>query len=94
MKAQRFVIATLVGAVAVLASGYFVFAIPPFRDFYAYAMNAGGATGVARDPELLWAVTLGALSYSALVTLAIGSRANPVRPWSGIKIGAMVGFLL
>jgi hypothetical protein len=37
---------------------------------------------------------LGALSYSALVTLAIGSRARSLNIGAGIKIGAVVGFLL
>ena len=72
MDAMRSVIGTLVGGVTVLATGTLIFAMAPFRDLLAYAMNAGSATGVAREPQLLWAVALGALSYSALVTLAIG----------------------
>ena len=76
MDARRFVIGTLVGGVTVLATGTLIFALAPFRDFLAYAMNAGSATGVERQPQLVWAVALGALSYSALVTLAIGLRAS------------------
>ena len=57
-------------------------------------MNAGSATGVAREPQLLWAVALGAMSYSALVTLAIGSRSCTLPIGAGINIGAVVGFLL
>ncbi len=94
MEAKRFVIATLVGGVTVFATGTLVFAIAPFRDFLVYAMNAGSATGVAREPQLVWAVALGALSYSALITLAIGRRADSLNTRSGIKIGAVVGFLL
>jgi len=94
MDARRFVIGTLVGGVTVFASGTLIFAVAPFRDFLAYAMNAGSATGVAREPQLVWAVALGALSYSALVTLAIGSRASSLNIGAGIKIGALVGFLL
>ena len=94
MDARRVVIGTLVGGVTVFATGTLIFAVPPFRDFLAYAMNAGSATGVAREPQLLWAVALGALSYSALVTLAIGSRASSLNIGAGIKIGALVGFLL
>ena len=77
MAAKRFVIGTLVGGAAVMAAGYLIFATPPFRDFYAYAMNEGSATGVARELPLLWAVALGALSYSALVTSRV--PAEPVR---------------
>lgn len=94
MNAKRFVIGTLVGGVAVLVTGYLVFATPPFRDFYSYAMNAGSATGVAREPQLLWAMALGAVSYGALVTFALGNRASSLRPWAGIRVGAIVGFLL
>jgi hypothetical protein len=91
---RRFAIGTLVGGVAVMAAGYLIFAMPPFRDFYAYAMNSGSATGVARELPLLWAAALGALSYSALVTFAIASRTSSLSPGGGIKIGAVVGFLL
>ena len=94
MDARRFVIGTLVGGVTVFATGTLIFAMAPFRAFLAYAMNAGSATGVAREPQLVWAVALGALSYSALVTLAIGSRARSLSIGAGIKIGAVVGFLL
>ena len=94
MDTRRFVIGTLVGGVTVFATGTLIFAVAPFRDFLAYALSAGSATGVAREPQLLWAVALGALSYSALVTLAIGSRARSLNIGAGIKIGAVVGFLL
>ena len=94
MDRTRFAIGTLVGGVTVLATGTRIFAMAPFRDFLAYAMNTGSATGVARAPQLVWAVALGALSYSALVTPAIGSRAGSSTVGAGIKIGAVVGFLL
>ncbi|MFA5909433.1 MAG: hypothetical protein WC815_11695 [Vicinamibacterales bacterium] len=94
MDAKRFVIGTLAGGIAVLATGYLIFAMPPFREFYADAMTSGSATGVQRDSPLLWAVALGALSYSALVTLAIGTRAGAVNIGAGIRIGALAGFLL
>jgi hypothetical protein len=88
------VIGTLVGGVTVFATGTLLFSIAPVRDFLVYAMNAGSATGVARGPQFVWAVALGALSYSALITLAIGCRAGSLNTGSGIKIGAVVGFLL
>ena len=94
METKRFVIGTAVGASTVLAIGYSLFALPLLRDFYLYAMNAGPATGVARDSPLFWAVLVGALSYGALVTLAIGSRPGRVGVGPGMKIGAVVGLLL
>jgi hypothetical protein len=94
MDLRHFVFGSLAGGVTVLATGYLIFALPPFRDFYAYAMSAGTATGVARASPLLWAVALGALSYGALVTVAIGSGARSPSVGSGIRTGAVVGFLL
>ena len=93
MHAKQFVIGTLAGAVAVLAIGYLIFTAA-LGDFYAYAMNAGKATGVAREPQLYWADALGALSYSALLTLAIGGRPNSLTVVAGIRVGAVVSFLL
>jgi len=87
------VIGTLVGGVAVLATGYLIFTLA-FSEFYAYAMNSGSATGVQRDPPLLWAVAVGAMSFGALVTLAIESRPGAGNLGAGIRIGAIVGFLL
>lgn len=94
MDAKRFVMGTLVGGVTVLAAGYLIFAMTPFRDFYAYAMTSGSATGVQRDAPLFWAMALGALSYGALVTFAIATRAGAVSIGAGLRIGAIVGFLL
>jgi hypothetical protein len=94
METKRFVIGTAVGASTVLAIGFSLFALPLLRNFYLYAMNAGSATGVPRESPLVWAVFVGALSYGALVTLAIGSRPGRVAAGAGMRIGAIVGFLL
>ena len=94
MDTKRFMIGTAVGGSTVLAIGFSLFALPPLRDFYLYAMNAGSATGVARESPLVWAVVVGALSYGALVTFAIGSRPGRVGVGAGMGIGAIVGFLL
>lgn len=91
MDTKRLVIGTVVGGVVLFATGYLIFEMA-FGSFYA--ANAGSATGVAREPQLVWAVALGALSYGVLVTLAIGSRAHSLNVGAGMKIGAIVGFLL
>ena len=91
---KRFVVGTAVGASTVLAIGFSLFALPPLRDFYVYAMSAGSATGVARESPLVWAVVVGALSYGALITLAVGNRPSRVGVATGMRIGAVVGFLL
>ena len=94
MDAKRFVIGTLVGGVTVFATGTLVFALPPFRDFLANALVAEPGTSVARGPQLLWALALGSLSYGALIVFAMGSRGNSLNIGSGVRIGAVVGFLL
>jgi hypothetical protein len=93
MHAKQFVIGTLAGAATVLVAGYLIFTAA-LGNFYAYAMNAGSATGVAREPQLFWAVALGAVAYGALLTFVIGSRANDLTVGAGIKSGAIVSFLL
>jgi hypothetical protein len=91
MTAKQLAAGTVVGAIVLSASGHFLFEIV-LADFYAYALTTGSATGVQRESPLLWAVALGALSYGALVTLAIGNRGGSPVARTGIKIGAIVGF--
>ena len=88
MTAKQFAAGTVVGAATLSATGYVMFGIL-LANFYARALSAGSATGVPREALLFWAVGLGALSYSALV-----SRADSSTMGAGIKIGAVVGFLV
>ena len=91
MYAKRLVVGTLVGGVVLYAVGYVIFT----RAFAAfYAANAGTATGVDRGGELFWAVALANLAYAALVTFAMGNRADSLSIVEGATIGAIVGFLL
>jgi hypothetical protein len=91
MDIKRLATGTLVGGVVLFLVGYVIFDVM-FAGFYA--ANVGSATGVARDAQLIWAVALGSLSYAALVTLGIRSRAGSTTIGTGLKIGAVVGFLL
>ena len=93
MQPKQFGIGTLAGALTVLATGYLIFTFA-LGNYYAYAMNAGSATGVAREPQLFWAVALGAISYGALLTFVIGNRTGDLTVAAGIKTGAIVSFLL
>jgi hypothetical protein len=94
MDTKPLVIGTVVGGITIFITGFLLFSLPPISPFFAYAMDAGSATGVRRDSPLLWATFLGAMSYGALVTLAIGSRRCPTRIGAGMRTGAVVGFLL
>jgi hypothetical protein len=91
MDFRRLAMGTVIGGITLFVLGYLIFDLGA-ASFYA--ANAGSATGVAREPQLIWAVALGSLSYAALITLAIGSRAGSTTAGAGIKVGAVVAFLL
>ena len=94
MCIKRLMVGTVVAGMTAFITGYVMFLVPPLDQFYAYAMSAGPATGVARESPLLWAVMLGAVSYGALVTLAIERRPGSTSAATGARIGAIIGFLL
>ncbi len=91
MDIKRFIIGTVVGAITLYVLGYLIFDLA-LAEFYA--ANAGSATGLVKDPQVIWAVALGTLSYAALLTLAIGTWAGSTTIVEGLKIGAIVGFLM
>jgi len=88
---KRLVIGTVAGGIALFILGYVIWNML-FTDFFA--ANAGSATGVAKDPQVMWAIAVGTLSYAALITLAIGTRAGSTTIVEGLKVGAIVGFLM
>jgi len=92
-SAKRLAIGTFVGAATLAATGYVTFGVA-FPNFYTDFLKAGPATDVERQPFLIWAVALGMLSYGALLTLAIGSMSRSLRVGTGMKMGAIVSFLL
>ena len=91
MDTKRIVIGTLVGGIALYATGYLIFELA-FGNFYS--ANVGSATGVHRDAQLQWALALGSFSYAALVTLGIANSTGSSTIGAGIKIGAVVSFLI
>ena len=79
MDIKRLVIGTVAGGIALFILGYVIWNML-FTDFFA--ANAGSATGVAKDPQVMWAIAVGTLSYAALITLAIGGPGLvPRRSW-------------
>ena len=93
MSVRRLVIGTLVGALTLTATGYAVFGLA-FPRFYTDFLKTGSATDVARQPFLIWPVALAMLSYALLMTLAIARTADRPTVPAGMKIGALVSFLL
>ena len=90
MDTKRFLTGTVVGGIVLYVVGYLMFS-KAFASFYA--ANAGGATGVNRPTELMWAVVVGNLGYAALICYAMGARTTSGLT-GGAKIGAVVGFLM
>jgi hypothetical protein len=88
---KRFIFGTVVGAITLYILGYLIFDLA-LAEFYA--ANAGSATGLVKDPQVIWAIALGTLSYAALLAFAIGTRADSTTIVEGLKIGAIVGFLM
>ena len=91
MDIKRLIIGTVVGGITLYILGYVIWDML-YAEFFA--ANAGSATGVTKDPQVIWALGLGTLSYAALLTLAIETRADSATIVNGLKIGALVGFLM
>ena len=91
MDIKRLIVGTVVGGITLYILGYIIWDML-FAEFYA--ANAGSATGAVKDPQAIWALALGTLSYAALLTLAIETRGDSATIVDGLKIGALVGFLM
>ena len=75
----------------VFAVGYLLFVVL-LGDFYA--ANGGSATGVMRDPQIVWAGAVSALAYAALILYALRANVASLNVTTGAKVGETVGFLL
>lgn len=91
MNAKQWLAGIVGGGVVVYVVGYIV-----FETLLAgfYAANVGSATGVPRDPQILWAVAVAALAYAALIVFVLSLKAGSLTVATAIKAGATVGFLL
>jgi hypothetical protein len=91
MDTKRLATGTLAGGVTLFVLGYLIFdvAVAGF-----YAANAGSATGVNRDAQLVWAIVLGSLAYAALITYVMANSREPMTMGAGVTTGAIVAFLL
>jgi hypothetical protein len=91
MNAKQWLVGTIGGGIVLYALGYIIFETL-LKDFYV--TNSGSATGVSRDPQILWAVGVAALAYAALILVALKAHAASLNVSNGMKAGAAVGFLL
>jgi hypothetical protein len=90
MDAKRFLTGTIVGGIVLFLAGYLIFNTL-LGSFYA--ANVGSATGVPRDPMLLWSIGVGCLSLAALLCYVMGARGASGLA-GGATVGAVVGLLL
>lgn len=91
MNTKNVIIGTVVGAITLFILGYLIFELA-VGDFYS--ANMGSAMGVERETPVMWASALASVSYAALLTLAILSRADSPTIVGGFKVAAVVGFLV
>jgi hypothetical protein len=91
MSTKQWVVGTIGGGVVAFVVGYVLFGLL-LADFYA--ANTGSATGVIRDPQIVWAGIVGGLAYAALIIYALRANAASLNVASGAKVGATIGFLL
>ena len=90
MDLKRFLTGTIVGGVVLFVLGW-LFWMVLFAGFFEGV--AGSATGVPKEPPVMWAFILGTLILAALYTLVIQWRGDSTI-MDGLKTGALVGFLL
>jgi hypothetical protein len=83
--------AIVAGGVVLAVTGFLIFEVL-LGDFYA--SNAGSATGVNRESQIVWAMAVGSLAYAALITYAAGRQPGGMTLRGGAVAGAIVGFLL
>ena len=91
MNAKQLSLGIIVGTVVAMIVGYVIWDVL-VADFFA--ANMGSATGVMRDTQMIWAVLIGTAAYAVLITLALGTQSGRATIVSGLKAGAIVGFLL
>ena len=91
MNAKQLAVGIIVGTLVSMIVGYVIWNVLA-ADFFA--SNMGSATGVMRDTQLLWAVIIGTAAYTTLIALALGAQSGELTIAGGLKVGAIVGFLV
>jgi len=91
VNTKQLTVGIVVGTIVSMIVGYIIWDVL-VADFFA--SNMGSATGVMRDTQLLWAVIIGTVGYTALIALALNTQSGEPTIMGGLKIGAIVGFLV
>jgi len=93
MKTDKILLAGLLGSAAAFLMGFLTYGML-LKDFFE--ANQGTATGVMRgDADMLWGpMILGHLAWGMLYAIIFGRLANITTFASGVKTGALLGFLM
>ncbi|HMQ46766.1 MAG TPA: hypothetical protein PKA00_04685 [Saprospiraceae bacterium] len=91
MSANKLLVATLAGGVTFFLLGWLVWGML-LADYMA--KNAGSATGVAKEPMVMWAIALSNLLSGLLLAVIFGRWAGIKTFMTGAKAGAVLGLLL
>lgn len=87
---KKILLAGIAGGVIFFLLGWLFYGIL-FMNFMSE--NAGSATGVAKEPMLIWALALGDLCWGFLLAVVFGCWTE-IRTWlAGAKAGAIIGLL-
>jgi len=92
MNIKRLSIGTIVGGILIFFLGYLIWDML-FAGFFE-ANQVPASAVLDRDTYLIWAEALGALSYALLITLGLERGSASATMVDGLKVGAVVGFLL
>jgi uncharacterized membrane protein len=91
MDAKRTVAALIIGAAVLYGVGWLLFD-KLLLSFYQ--ANAGSATGVMRESQVMWSMVVGYLFYAYAIIFALRFRPGAGSMGQGFLIGAAVGFLI
>jgi uncharacterized membrane protein len=91
MNFQKFLIGTVVGGVTLFLLGY-VFYGAALADFFSKHVVAGSMKPM--NAIVWWALILGNLSLGALLTYIFLKMGNVQSFGTGVRIGAIIGFLM
>ena len=93
MTFRRLLTGTVLAATTLSAAGLVIFGVL-LPGFYSDFLDAGTATGVAREPILWWAIVVAMLAYGALIAVVVDIGPAPIAVRTAMTRGAVVSFLM
>lgn len=88
---SRQLLAVLAGTLTLFVLGFLLYGVLLAGFFEA---NMGTATGVMRDPPLIWALLLGNVVYAYLLLVVFGRWGGMSSFGAGARVAGVLGFLI